>query len=142
VIAMIVLRTVSGLGPTQKLTWTPFSAEVYSQAMRSGAPFVIEFSAEWCLPCREMEARTFTDPKVIAAADGVGLLTVDMTTSTQETRRILRSFEVVGAPTILFFGRDGEEHERRIGFVGPREFAELLRSSRQLPAHSDTGGGA
>jgi thiol:disulfide interchange protein DsbD len=49
----------------EMLSFEPFSAETYDRARRAGRPFVIEFGAEWCLPCREMEERTFTDPGVV-----------------------------------------------------------------------------
>lgn len=115
----------------QALAFEPFSAEVYDRARRSGRPFVIEFSAEWCLPCKEMEERTFTDRDVVDKGDGVTFITVDMTTSTGQIERILDSFDVFGAPTTLFFGPDGKEWKRKVGFIGPEQFAELLDQSRR-----------
>ena len=124
----------------QELAFEPFSAESYDRARRSGRPFVIEFSAEWCLPCKEMEERTFTDPEVVDVGTGMTFITVDMTTSTRQIDLILESFDVFGAPTTLFFGPDGKEWKRKVGFIGPDEFADLLEQSyRQKSSEARSG---
>lgn len=120
----------------ESLVFEPFTAEAYDRVRAGGAPFVVEFGAEWCLPCKEMEERTFTDPKVIQASQGMAFLTVDMTTTDRLTELILESFEVLGAPTTLFFGPDGKERTRRVGFIGPQDFADLLEESRR-PVSAD-----
>ncbi len=125
----------------ERLAFEPFSADAYDRLRASGRPFVIEFSAEWCLPCKEMEERTFTDPRVLERAEGWGFLTVDMTTADDQTDRILRSFDVLGAPTTLFFGPDGKERERRVGFVGPEEFAKLLAEIGAASGEANGGEG-
>lgn len=116
-------------GTSQALAWTPFSAEAFDRARRSGAPFVIEFGADWCAPCKEMKERTFTDPSVREVAEGLALLTVDMTEPDDFITRVLRSFDVIAAPTTIVFGPDGKEWKRRGGFIGPDEFARLLNDS-------------
>jgi len=119
----------------QALAFEPFSDKLFLQAKRSGEPFVVEFGAEWCLPCKEMEERTFTDPEVVAEGEGMTFIAVDMTTTDRYTEIVLGSFDVLGAPTTLFFGPDGEEWLRRIGFIGPTDFAELLSRSRAPEQH-------
>lgn len=109
------------------LEWKAFSTEAYDAARRRRAPFVIEFRADWCAPCREMEVRTFRDPEVVAAGRDVTFLTVDMTTPDDFVERVLRSFRVQAAPTTIFFDSKGKEWHRRGGFIGPEEFAQLLR---------------
>ena len=114
-------------GETQEmLPFEPFSVQAYDRARANGKPFIVEFSAEWCLPCKEMQERTFTDPRVIRAAHGMTLLSVDMTTSDEPKERLLQSFDVVGAPTTVFFGPDGKERTRRVGFIPPEDFAQIL----------------
>ena len=112
---------------TAGLSWQEFSAAAYDTARKSGAPFVIEFGAEWCTPCKEMEERTFLDPAVLEAGEGMTFISVDMTTSDRLTELILESFEVFGAPTTIFYGPDGKEWNRKIGFIGPDDFTKLLR---------------
>ena len=122
-------RGDSNAEATGRLEWTRFSTEAYDRARRSGAPFVIEFAADWCAPCKEMKERTFTDSSVREAAEGVTLLSVDMTEPDDFIARVLRSFDVIAAPTTIFYGADGKEWKRRGGFIGPEEFVRLLRQS-------------
>lgn len=139
-VALLVWTYLPSSGAHGELEFSPFSAESYDLARRSGRPLVIEFSAEWCLPCKEMEERTFTDREVVESGEGVTFLTVDMTTSTRQIDRILESFDVFGAPTTLFFGPDGKEWKRKVGFIGPDEFADLLEQSyRQKSSEARSG---
>ena len=129
--ALLLVLTVSPCSIADEartaLHWKPFSAQTYDAARASGRPFVIEFAAEWCRPCKEMQQRTFTDSKVLEAGEGTTFLSVDMTTSDRIVELILKSFAVVGAPTTIFYGPDGKEWKRKIGFIGPADFAEYLR---------------
>jgi thiol-disulfide isomerase/thioredoxin len=109
------------------LEWEPFTTDTYDGARRRGAPFVIEFRADWCAPCREMEERTFRDPNVVAAGREMSFLSVDMTEPDEFIERVIRSFQVHAAPTMIFFDSGGKEWHRRGGFIGPDEFAQLLR---------------
>lgn len=133
-LAVLVLVYIPRGETGEALQWEAFSAETYDSARLSGQPFVIEFGAEWCMPCREMKERTFNDPQVIEAAEGIRLLSVDMTTTTDLVERTLSSFRVFGAPTTLFFGANGKEWKRRSGFIAPQEFAQLLRQVRRAVA--------
>jgi thiol:disulfide interchange protein DsbD len=108
--------------------------------LREDAPFVMGFSAEWCLPCKEMYERTYTDQRVIEAAEGVRLLEVDSTTTTDYISRVMESFDVKGLPTTLFFDSGGRELTRRGGYIPAPEFARLLsevkKASKPEPAAS------
>jgi len=129
-LVLVAVEYVPATGARAQLVFQAFSGDRFLAAKRSGTPFVVEFSAEWCLPCQEMEEKTFKDGRVVEEASGITLLSVDMTHSTDQLTRVLQSFEVLGAPTIVFFGPDGEELTRRIGFVGPEEFIKLLHQTR------------
>jgi len=104
----------------------PFSTERYDSARTSGAPFVLEFTADWCLPCKELHERTFTDPAVIREAQGIRFLSVDMTTPDRRTELLVQSFKIPGAPTTIIYGPDGKERTRRVGFIDAHEFVKLL----------------
>jgi thiol:disulfide interchange protein len=122
------------------LAWVEFTSEAYIQALREDAPFVMGFSAEWCLPCKEMYERTYTDRRVIEAAEGVRLFEVDSTEKTEYISRVMESFDVKGLPTTLFFDSGGRELSRRGGYIPAPEFARLLsevkKASKPEPAAS------
>jgi len=88
-----------------------------------------------------MEERTFRDPRVLAAAREVTLLSVDMTEPDDFTERVIRSFQVHAAPTTIFFDSRGKEWHRRGGFIGPDEFAQLLREVGNDERPSPRGSG-
>lgn len=108
------------------IAFTPFDDKVFTQAERSGAPFVLYFTADWCQPCREMHERTFRAPAVLEAAAGTRFLRVDMTKPDRYVRLVKKSFRVLGAPTVIVFGKDGKEKARRFGFIPPEDFARML----------------
>ncbi len=114
---------------SRPIVWTPFTADAFTAAERSKAPFVLSFGAQWCEPCDKMKARTYTNEGVVEAAAGLRFLAVDMTNRGGYVGLVLKSFKVFGAPTTIFFGPDGKEWQRRIGFIPPDEYARLLRES-------------
>ena len=73
---------------------------------------LVDFSADWCTSCKEMERYTFTDPTVQAALAGTVLLRADVTRTTPTTRRCCKHFGIFGPPTIAFYGADGQERPR------------------------------
>jgi len=112
------------------LEFVAFDEHVFTAAQRSGEPFVLYFEADWCLPCKEMAARTFVAPEVLQAASGTRLLSVDITDPGRYVRLVQESFEVVGAPMTIFFGPEGKERHRRFGFIPPKDYARLLTETR------------
>ena len=108
-------------------------AEV-DDALRSaaGRPVLLDFYADWCASCKELERYTFTDLGVRAALAGMITLRADVTANDDNDRALLKRFRIVGPPAILFFGPDGREHRqyRVVGFVAAEQLGEHLRSLR------------
>lgn len=102
------------------------------QALRAagGRPVLLDFYADWCTSCKELERYTFADPGVRAALAGMVTLRADVTANDEEDRDLLKRFGIVGPPAILFFGPDGREHReyRVVGFMEAEQFGEHLRS--------------
>ena len=94
----------------------------------SDRPVVLDFYADWCASCLEMERLTFRDPKVVERMRGLRVLQVDVTRNTPDDRELMRQFKLFGPPALLVFARNGEElsHLRLIGFLGAAPFAEHL----------------
>ena len=96
-------------------------------AQAGGRPVMVDFYADWCISCKEMERFTFTDPAVRARMDRMLLLKVDVTRNTPEDRALLERFGLFGPPGIVFFDSAGRELPARvIGFQSARRFAASL----------------
>jgi thiol:disulfide interchange protein DsbD len=109
---------------------TPAQLEaVLSQAKQKGQPVLLDFYADWCVTCKEMELLTFSDEKVKAALSAYQLIQVDVTKNTAEHQRILKQYALFGPPAILFFDANGEEKVSRrvIGFMKAVRFLERLQ---------------
>jgi thiol:disulfide interchange protein DsbD len=98
-----------------------------------GKAVMLDFYADWCTSCKEMEANTFPDSSVQTALQGVVLLKADVTRNTAEDKAMMRHFKVVGPPATLFFSREGEERisSRQVGFLAADAFAAHVRKAVQ-----------
>jgi thiol:disulfide interchange protein DsbD len=112
------------------IEWEEFSEARVAEAKAAGLPVMIDFSAGWCIPCRELEHRTFTDEAVIDYSESFVRLRMDLTSIDDEKRRIKREFDVRGVPTLIFLDTAGEEKQgaRVTGFIGPDRFLEQMKS--------------
>ncbi|MBI5786398.1 MAG: protein-disulfide reductase DsbD [Rhodocyclales bacterium] len=83
-------------------------ARVAESASR-GQPVMLDFYADWCVTCKEMEKFTFADPQIQAKLANVRLLQADVTATSAEDMALLKRFKLFGPPGIIFFDRDGKE---------------------------------
>ncbi len=108
-------------------------AEGLRQAMAraGGRPVMLDFYADWCVDCKIMERRTFTDPGVRAALAGAVLLRADVTANDEIDQGLLKQLGLFGPPAILFFGADGKELRsfRVIGYTDPEAFARHIQQA-------------
>jgi thioredoxin:protein disulfide reductase len=98
-----------------------------AQAHAHGQPVMLDFYADWCVSCKEMEKYTFTDPAVQATLKNVLLLRANVTANDTDDQALLKRFGIYGPPTIAFYGSDGHERApyRVVGFMKAPEFAAL-----------------
>ncbi len=99
-------------------------------ARAAGKPVMLDFYADWCVSCQEMERETFSDPAVLAEFNRFVLLQADVTANDAEDRALMQArFGIPGPPAILFFNPAGIElgSERLVGFKTPEVFAAHLR---------------
>ena len=131
-----VLRPLSGLHlgeGGEAASHTPFVqvasvAELEAAVSGAGRPVMLDFYADWCVSCKEMERFTFSDERVRQKLAGMLLLQADVTANNENDKALLARFGLFGPPGIIFFDRRGIEltDTRVIGFQSADKFAAVL----------------
>ena len=129
------LQSFAALSGTQKQTLAfirikssaDLDAEL-AKAEAAGQSAMLDFYADWCVSCKEMEHYTFTDPKVQAALANTRLLQADVTANDATDQALLQRMGIFGPPTIVFFNKKGQEinDQRVIGFQSADVFLNHL----------------
>lgn len=132
------LRPLAGLRAASAEAKLPFrmvksSADLdreIAAAQAAGRPLMLDFYADWCVACKEMERDTFPDPRVHAALDEFVLLKADVTANDALDQALMRRLGIVGPPATLYFV-DGAERRglRLFGFEAPAAFAARARQA-------------
>ncbi len=113
--------------------WLQYDQSAFDQARSQGRPIILDFYAEWCVPCKKLDQRTFSDPRVRVALDGAARLKVDVTSyESPESLEIRRRHRVHGVPTTIVLDGTGVERLRFEDFFEPDEF--LKQWSAVFPA--------
>ncbi|MDY7545765.1 protein-disulfide reductase DsbD [Glaciimonas sp. CA11.2] len=97
-------------------------------AQTNGKPALLDFYADWCVSCKEMEKFTFTDPRVKARLNDIVLLQIDVTANNADDKAMLKRFNLFGPPGIILFDHRGKELAggRVIGFQNADKFTQSL----------------
>jgi thiol:disulfide interchange protein DsbD len=105
----------------------------FDEAKRTGKPLLLDFYADWCISCKEMEIKTFANPVVAKKMQEYILAQADVTRNTPEHQALLKQYGLFGPPGILLFNPAGEEqnNQRVVGFMPPDRF--LLRLNAAAP---------
>ena len=124
VIATIIIGTWILQGPA--VSWRPYSNELMESARRDHVPVIMDFYADWCTPCVELDKKTFHDPGVAARSrDEFIMVKIDLTKGgNPDQERLLKEYEIKGVPTVVFVGSDGKERKelRLVDFLPPAPF--------------------
>src|SRR5579862_840908 len=111
----------------EKLRFEPFNSERLASATEARKPVLIDFSADWCIPCREMEHSTFIDPSVVTEAKRFVTMKANLTAQDKKTEELTTKFEIQGVPTTMLIDSSGKVLQRKVGYIGPREMLADLR---------------
>ncbi|MGH9763020.1 MAG: cytochrome c biogenesis protein CcdA, partial [Blastocatellia bacterium] len=111
-----------------EIEWQPYSEQALQTARTSGKPVIIDVYADWCIPCKELDKRTFTDAAVKKEADKFVMLKLNLTTKTpgSEIARAVDTYHIPGVPTVVFIDSSGQvangltlqEFEKPDEFIG------------------------
>lgn len=118
--------------PVHGITWAEYNEEALATAASAGQPVIIDFSAAWCIPCKELDHMTFTATPVVERARGFVTLKADLTESGSPAVKALKErYGVRGVPTVVFLAPDGREidHLRFTGVISPEEFLAKMNEA-------------
>jgi thiol:disulfide interchange protein DsbD len=130
-----LLATTSSEGPPFRAVETVAELDAaLREARTAGQPVMLDFTAEWCISCKEMEEYTFPDAGVVGALEPFMLLRADVTDNDDDDKALLQRFRSFGPPTIAFFDRSGFEREnyKLVGFVPADKFSQHVTSLAAL----------
>ncbi|WP_408058362.1 protein-disulfide reductase DsbD [Undibacterium crateris] len=102
-------------------------------AQNKGKTAMLDFYADWCVSCKEMEKLTFTDPAVKAKMEAMLLLQVDVTANNEDDKALLKRFGLFGPPGIIFFNQQAQEiaGSRVVGYQNAEKFLQSLSKNDQ-----------
>jgi len=136
-----LLRPLQGLALSNQSAGAPTEHVAFSRikgvdelntalasAKSAGKPVILDFYADWCISCKEMEAFTFTDPAVAAKMNQAVLLQTDVTANDIKDKELLRKFSLYGPPAIIFYTPEGDEidNARVVGYMNADKFGNHL----------------
>ncbi len=114
---------------TASIAWQHYDNKILTAGIGEKRGVIIDFYADWCIPCHELDAATFSDQKVIAEAKNFHTLKADMTKSLSPDVEALREkYKIRGVPTVLILDSKGNEAKRITGFVSADEFYNIIKN--------------
>ncbi len=125
---LVLAVSIYALIPKEQLEpeWKKFSTENYEASLKNNERMVIDFYADWCIPCKELDALTFSDQRVLNEFERFTVYKVDMTKNNEVNEQLRKRFNVIGMPTVLIIDSKGSEIKRLTGFVNADEFLSFI----------------
>lgn len=114
--------------PFQKVTSPVQLDQLLAEAKQQGQPVMLDFYADWCISCIELETYTFADASVQNALSGFKLIKVDVTANDADAKALNKAYSIIGPPALIFFDGNGTKHNNMtvIGVPEPKDFVAHL----------------
>jgi thiol:disulfide interchange protein DsbD len=106
----------------------PFDAAQLGNAAAERKPVLVDFAADWCIPCREMDHSTFVDPAVVKEAQRFVRMRADLTAQDEKNAALMAKFKIQGVPTTVLIDSSGKIRNQKVGYIGAKEMLDNLRS--------------
>ncbi len=107
-----------------QIDWIHYSGQPLEKLIQNKKPTFIDFYADWCAPCKQLDRETFRDEAVTELSEHFNMIKVDCTAPDQTILQLMNQFQVTGMPTLVFLDKEGNPQPdmREIGFIGPEIF--------------------
>lgn len=114
--------------PGARIEWREDFTAALEEARATGTPILIDFGADWCQACGELDRNTFSDPRIVREGERFVAVHVDMTHPTPDQNALLATYNQRGLPLVVMHGSGGDEEQRVTQFIEPDEMLELMRA--------------
>jgi thiol:disulfide interchange protein DsbD len=109
------------------VVFQPFDPAQLGTAAAARKPVLVDFRADWCIPCREMDHSTFVDPAVVKEAQRFVRMRADLTAQDKKNADLMAKFKIQGVPTTVLIDSSGEIRNQKVGYIGAKEMLDSLR---------------
>jgi len=114
------------------VSWQPYSQDMYTKAIVAKKPIIIDFYADWCTPCRQLDKNTFHEKEVVKESAKFSMIKVDLTKEANpDVMQLLEKYDVKGVPTVIFLDHGGNEIKELqiVDYVPGNEFLPRMKKA-------------
>jgi thioredoxin:protein disulfide reductase len=127
VAALALIYMMMPRAKAMPVQFQPFDDTQLGSAAAERKPVLVDFAADWCIPCREMDHSTFVDPAVVKEAQRFVRMRADLTAQDDKNAAIMSKFKIQGVPTTVLIDSNGKIRHQKVGYIGAKEMLDNLR---------------